>query len=196
VVFLFHGCGDETNNLPLEDYAGDEAILVRGLADGPDGCWLTAADTNSDFFEAMLTAVSEIACTDSSDIFAVGYDSGAELVSRLGCYQAYLIDGVATVAGDNALISDPTCNGPVAALMIHDEDDVEQDISGSEEVRDRLIEQNFCVVDGIPEEVDPDPCIQYSGCGDPVVWCATTGQGHDPQDDFAAPAIWDFLSSL
>lgn len=196
VVFLFHGCGDETNNVPLEQEAGDEAILVRGLANGPDGCWLTASTTNGNFFEAMLEAVSELACIDNSEVFAVGYDSGAELVSRLGCYQAYLISGVATIAGDNALTSNPTCNGPVAALMIHDEGDMQQDISGSEEVRDRLIDQNFCVTDGIPENVDPDPCLRYSGCGDPVIWCGTTGAGHDRQDDFAVPTIWNFFTSL
>ncbi len=197
VVFLFHGCGDETNNLPLEDWAGEDAILVRGLADGPNGCWLTADDTNSLFFRAMLTTVSESFCADRDRIFVVGYDSGAELVSRLGCYEAYLIDGVATVAGENALPYGTTsCSGPVAAMLFHDADDTEQDISESEEVRDRLIDQNFCVTDGIPEAVEPDPCIRYSGCGDPVLWCATTGQGHDRQDAFAAPAIWSFFSSL
>jgi polyhydroxybutyrate depolymerase len=196
VVFLFHGCGDESNNLPLEDYAGDDAILVRGLSNGPGGCWVTSDETDAEFFEAMLTAVSTAVCADEHRIFAVGYDSGAELVSRLGCYQAYLIDGVATVAGDNALTYGATCNGPVAALMIHDEDDTEQDIDGSEQVRDRLVDQNFCVTDGIPEPVDPEPCLRYSGCGEPVLWCATSGRGHDRQDDFAAPAIWDFFSSL
>lgn len=195
VIFLFHGCGNETNNLPLEDYAGDDAILVRGLADGPDGCWLTASETNSEFFKAMLDAVSEVACADSGAVFAVGYDSGAELVSRLSCYQAYMIDAVATVAGENALFEGATCNGPVAAMVIHDTTDSTQDVSESEEVRDRLIAQNFCVSDGFAEPVEPQPCLQYSGCGDPVLWCATTGNGHDRQDAFAAPAIWDFFSS-
>lgn len=195
VIFLFHGCGDETNNLPLETHAGGDAILVRGLADGPNGCWLTASETNSEFFKAMLDAVSEKACADTSSVFAVGYDSGAELVSRLGCYQAYLIDAVATVAGSNALFEGATCSGPVAAMMIHDTTDTDQDISESEEVRDRLIEQNFCVTDGFAETTEPPPCVQYSGCGEPVLWCATTGEAHDRQDAFAAPAIWDFFSS-
>jgi predicted esterase len=195
VIFLFHGCGDETNNLPLETYAGRDAILVRGLADGADGCWLTASETNSEFFNAMLDSLSDKACADSDSVFAVGYDSGAELVSRLGCYQAYLIDAVATVAGSNALFEGATCSGPVAAMMIHDTADTEQDITENEEVRDRLIEQNFCVADGFAEPVEPAPCVQYSGCGDPVLWCATTGEGHDRQDAYAAPAIWDFFSS-
>lgn len=195
-MFLFHGCGDETNNIPLEDYAGQEALLVRGLADGADGCWTSDDETNGEFFEAMLETLESFVCLDSRRIFAVGYDSGAELVSRLGCYQAYLIDAVATVAGDNAITVGATCNGPVAALMIHDEQDEEQDISGSQEVLDRLIDQNFCVKDGIPENVEPDPCIRYSGCGDPVIWCGTSGQGHDRQDEFATPTIWSFLSSL
>jgi len=195
VVFLFHGCGDETQNVPLETYAGSDALLVRGLADGMDGCWNTATEVNGDFFEAMREAVLQMACVQTSRVFAVGYDSGAELISRLSCYQAYLIDAVATVAGDNALFENPTCNGPMAAMVIHDDDDMEWSISGSEAFRDRWIDQNFCVTDGIPEPVEPECCVRYSGCGSPVIWCATTGQGHDRQDDFAAPAIWDFLSS-
>ena len=45
--------------------------------------------------------------------------------------------------------------------------------------------------------VDPESCVAYSGCGEnPVVWCETMGMQHMRQDRLAAPAFWNFLSSL
>lgn len=194
VVFLFHGCDGETDILPLEDEVGEEAILVRGLADGSNGCWSGLSEDNELFFVEMLERVSTLGCVAPSKIFAVGYDSGADVVNRIACTHAYLIDATATVAGENTLPANPACTGPAAALLIHDEDDPVDDFSEGEEVRDRFIDQNFCVADGFPEPVDPDPCVSYSGCGEPVIWCATSGQGHSRQDSFAG-AIWEFLSA-
>lgn len=192
VVFLFHGCGGETDIFPIESEMGGEAILVRGVASSSDGCWLSLSNSNETFFVSMLESVTELTCIDDAKVFAVGYDSGADVVNRIGCTRAYLVHATATVAGENALTASPVCTGPVAAMLIHDEDDGEDPFSEGEEVRDRLIDQNFCVTDGIPSAVDPDPCLQFSGCGEPVIWCATSGAGHDRQDDFA-PAIADFL---
>ena len=194
VVFLFHGCGGETDVLPLEDEVGEAAIIVRGIADGSDGCWLGFSEANEHFFVEMLERVSTLGCIAPSKIFAVGFDSGADVVNRLACTQAYLIDATATVAGENTLPTNPICTGPAAALLIHDEDDPVDDFSEGEEVRDRFIDQNFCVADGFAEPVEPDPCVSYSGCGEPVIWCATSGQGHSRQDSFAG-AIWAFLSA-
>jgi len=38
------------------------------------------------------------------------------------------------------------------------------------------------------------PCVRYQGCdpGYPVVWCQTTGQGHNRQDSYAGP-FWTFF---
>ncbi len=193
LIFLFHDCGDETRQVPIETEIGGEAILVRGLAEGQDGCWSTETETDLLFFDQMLDTMKEETCVDQTRVFAVGYGSGAFLLSRLGCERAYRLDGIATVAGGNALPEGTSCTGPVPTLLIHDEDDMENDISGSQQVRERLIEQNFCVLDGVPESVDPEPCVSHTGCGDPLLWCQTSGQGHTPQGEFAGPLIRDFF---
>lgn len=195
LVVLFHGCGDETNNLPIEQHSGQDAIVIRARSAEDDGCWFDGTEPNRTVFNGMVEGIGESSCVDLDEIFAVGYDSGARLLGRFSCHLAYRIKGIATVAGGNTLSTDVQCGGPTAAMLIHDEDDNVDDISSSEELRDRLIEQNFCVTDGIPSETEPAPCVSYSGCGDPVIWCATSGEGHDRQDGFA-PAIWDFFAGL
>lgn len=196
LVVLFHGCGDETNNVPIEDHSGQDAILVRARSAEQDSCWFDGTLPGASVFDEMVESIGASACVDRDEIFAVGYDSGAWLVGRLSCHRAYRLKGFATVAGGNALSSQVSCGAPAAAMLIHDQDDMVDPIEGSEALRDRLVGQNFCVTDGIPNAVEPSPCVSYSGCGEPVVWCSTSGKGHDRQDDFAAPAIWDFFSGL
>jgi hypothetical protein len=106
---------------------------------------------------------SALGCVAPSKVFAVGYDSGADVANHAACTQAHLIDATATVTGENTLPTNPLCTGPAAALLIHDEDDPVDAVSEGEEVRDGFIDQNFCVADGFPEPVDPEPCVSYSG---------------------------------
>ena len=88
--------------------------------------------------------------------------------------------------------------GSMAQMFIHDLDDTENGISGSESARDRLLMQNECDVSEPAVAQEPAPCTRYQGCtpGYPVVWCATSGNGHNRQDDFAAPAFWDFFKEF
>jgi hypothetical protein len=91
-----------------------------------------------------------------------------------------------------------SCIGQVARIFVHDLDDNENLISGSEEERDRLLEVNNCDAAIPPVAEDPAPCVRYQGCdpGFPVIWCATSGQGHDRQDDFAPAAFWGLFTEL
>jgi len=69
-------------------------------------------------------------------------------------------------------------------------------ISASIAARDRYLSENGCGDTTMP--FDPSPCQAYEGCasGLPVVWCQTSGQDHSRQDGLAAPAFWNFLSTL
>lgn len=197
VVFLLHGCGSGTNNLPMEQQTGSEAILVRGTG-SDDGCWDTAPEgPDVAFIDAMVTDVGARFCADTDRYFAVGYSSGSWLANQLGCIRADVFRGLATVTG--GLPSGVTnCQGPIAQMFVHDQNDTTNLIAWSIPARDRLLEVNGCDASAEPSVVEPSPCVSYQGCdaGYPVIWCATSGRGHARQDDFAAPAFWEFFQGL
>jgi poly(3-hydroxybutyrate) depolymerase len=197
VVVLLHGCGSGTNNLPMERQTGADAILIRGTGSAADTCWTTNA-TGADvaFFDAMVSDVKARFCTDTGRFFAVGYSSGSWLANQLGCIRTSTLRALATVAGGNPGVRD--CGGPIAHMFVHDQGDMSNGISGSESARDRLLTENGCDESITPVAEEPSPCVRYQGCdpGYPVVWCATTGQGHNRQDSMAAPAFWNFFKEF
>lgn len=198
VVYQFHGCSSsankENNNPPVQDQSGDAAIHVRGRA--VDNCWDNSANgPDVAFFDAMVTSVEATWCADVDRRFATGYSSGAFMTHRLACDRGDVLRGVASIAGG---IGGNNCNGKVAALLIHDLDDMTVNISASESTRDRHLENNGCDTAAATTPTDHPPCVEYAGCdtGYPVVWCQTAGQDHSRQDGLSAPAFWDFLSAL
>jgi polyhydroxybutyrate depolymerase len=197
VIVLLHGCGNGTNNLPMEDETGSDAILIRGTGSAASTCWTTGADSvDVAFFDAMVTDVKARFCTDIGRFFAVGYSSGSWLADQLACIRVPTLRAVATVAGGNPGVRN--CGGPIAQIFVHDEDDPSNDISGSESARDRLLMENGCDESIEPVAEEPSPCVRYQGCdpGYPVKWCATTGEGHNRQDNMAAPAFWKFFQEF
>jgi poly(3-hydroxybutyrate) depolymerase len=195
VVFLFHGCGTETNNVPMQNVIGDDAILVRGVATGE--CWdLATNGPDVAFFDAMVAAVSERHCADSSRLFGAGYSSGSWLLNLLECVRGDVLRAVGSVAG--GAIPRSNCVGTVARIFVHDRDDMDNDISGSETERDRLLELNGCDTTQPPLPEEPAPCARYQGCDpeNPVIWCETSGQGHSRQDGLAAEAFWGLFTEL
>jgi len=197
VILLLHGCGSGTNNLPMEDQAGSDAIVVRGTG-SDDGCWdADPGGADVPYVDAMIEDVEARFCADTSAVFAVGYSSGSWLANQLGCVRADVFRGLATVAG--GLPGGGDCaDQPIAHMFVHDLNDESNLIEWNEPARDRLLEVNGCDQAVEPLAVEPSPCVSYQGCdpGYPVVWCATSGQGHARQDAFAAPAFWDFFQSL
>jgi polyhydroxybutyrate depolymerase len=197
VVVLLHGCGSGTNNLPMERETGSGAILIRGTGSAADTCWTTTSNgADVAFFDAMVADVKARFCTDAGRFFAVGYSSGSWLANQLGCIRTSVLRGLATVAGGNPGVRN--CGGPIAQIFVHDQDDMSNVISGGESARDRLLTQNGCDEAAAPVAEDPSPCVRYQGCdpGYPVVWCETSGEGHNRQDNLAAPAFWDFFQEL
>jgi polyhydroxybutyrate depolymerase len=197
VVVLLHGCGGGMNNLPMELQTGSDAILIRGTGSAADTCWTTTANgADIAFFDAMVADVKARFCTDTSRFFVVGYSSGSWLANQLGCIRTSTLRALATVAGGNPGVRN--CGGPIAHIFFHDEGDNSNNISGSESARDRLLTENGCDASAAPVAEDPSPCVRYQGCdpGYPVVWCATTGEGHNRQDSVAAPAFWNFFKEF
>ncbi|MES1204638.1 MAG: hypothetical protein ABUS79_01755 [Pseudomonadota bacterium] len=197
VIVLLHGCTSGTNNVPMEKVTGTDAILVRGTGSAANTCWTTSANgADVAFFDAMVADVKARFCADQGRFFVVGYSSGSWLANQLTCIRSTVLRGAATVTGGEA--ASGTCTGPVARMFIHDKDDTENVISGSERARDRMLTQNGCDKAMPPVAQDPPPCAGYSSCpaGYPVVWCATSGNQHGRQDTFAPGAFWNFFKQF
>lgn len=197
VVVLLHGCGGGTNNVPMEKATGADAILVRGTGSAASTCWNTAANgPDVAFFDAMVADVKKRFCADEHRFFVVGYSSGSWLVNQLTCIRADVLRGGASVTGGES--SNGNCGAPVARIFIHDKDDMDNVISGSERARDRHLKQNGCDSPAVSMSVDPSPCKLYQGCdtGYPVEWCQTSGEKHNRQDNFAPATFWNFFKAL
>ena len=196
VVFLFHGCGTETNNVPMQNVVGENAILVRSKAVAD--CWDTG--TNSPdiaFFDAQVTGVEAGYCVDTTRRFAVGYSSGSWLINTLECVRGGVLRAAASVAGGSPRRN--SCTGPtLARLFVHDLNDPENAISGSITERDRLLTANTCNASAAPVPEDPAPCARYQGCNPlyPVIWCETMGQMHGRQDQLASTAAWGLFTEF
>jgi poly(3-hydroxybutyrate) depolymerase len=196
VVFLFHGCGTETNNVPMQNVVGENAILVRSKA--VTDCWDTGTSSpDIAFFDAQVAAADAGYCVDTTRRFAVGYSSGSWLINTLECVRGGVLRAAASVAGGSPRRN--SCTGPtLARLFVHDLNDMDNAISGSIVERDRLLTANGCNATAMPVAEDPAPCARYQGCmpGYPVIWCETMGQGHARQDTLASTAAWGLFTEL
>jgi predicted esterase len=193
-IFLFHGCSDANNVVPMQNVTNDQAILVRGAGINPGVCWDQSPDgVDMTFFDQMLAAVSAQRCVDTARVFAVGYSSGSWLVNSLDCRRAAKLRGAATVSGG---YESSKCSGQIARIFIHDLQDNMNAISGSETERDRLITANHCTMTTLPDA--PSPCVRYQGCDAayPIDWCETMNKLHDRQDSLAPGAFWKFFTGL
>lgn len=196
LIVLLHGCGGGTNNVPMEGKTGSDAILIRGTGSASGTCW----DTNANgpdvaFFDAMVADTKARFCTDTKRVFVVGYSSGSWLINQLTCIRSSVVRGAGTVAGGESARG--MCTGPVAHMFFHDMGDTSNRIADSERARDRLLMQNGCDRAAAPTPQQPSPCVRYQ-CppGYPVVWCPTTGQNHNRQDNVVPGALWTFFKEL
>lgn len=209
ITFEFHGCGSKTNNVPMENAAGDEAIHVRGAS--IDKCWHDLATGNVDdstesvdlaFFDAMLDEVKQSTCIDENRVFGVGYSSGAWLMTIMACKRRDTLRALGTIAGADWVhinnLGPPVCSdGHVAQMYISDTGDTGSNRwDNHKSAQARLVEANGCAPDS-EVAVAPAPCVRFQGCGDyPVQRCITSGNGHGRQDGYAPGAFWSFFSEF
>jgi hypothetical protein len=178
-------------------------------ADGP-------ASYEWEAFQLFQAVVDDTYCVDNNRIYAVGNDPGGFVANMWGCYFAgdgerpasdpttprafarqYHLRGQGSVAAGD-VPNDPPCNGPVAALWIHDTNDGDVPIALARAARDRVLTMNGCAgsptADWHHEIAGLETCETYTACPPdyPVVFCQTTGLGHQWQASAAVPA-WTLL---
>jgi len=152
VTFLFSGCGNRyagatgTYKLMSQD---PESIYV-GMNEPPTGlpplgkdCYDNEAGLQSIEWEFMgLTAstVQSTFCIDENRLFVAGYSSGGWVSDMFGCYFAgrdptRKFGPDISVRGQSSVTGEPgppvPCGGKVAAMWIHDTNDVDNPIAGN-----------------------------------------------------------------
>lgn len=145
------------------------------------------------FFDALVGALADTQCLDLTRVFAAGHSHGASFSNHLGCYRSDVVRAIAPVAGGGPWAA-PCPNGTsVAAMVIHGTNDNDVPIDAGIGSRDHWLQANGCA-GASSSAADPAPCVQYDGCGEPVLWCEHGG-GHE-WPDFAGSGIRGFFLSF
>jgi polyhydroxybutyrate depolymerase len=212
VVFESHGC-DGSIPFKIEEVTKSDAIIVAPRAgDNQDnnymgGCFQAGANGPGlgeiPYFDAVVTSVEMNLCVNRSKLFMEGYSSGSWLTNMLGCTRAKTLRGQGNATGGLPPNTPKECEGPIAAMMVHDDNDTMNPIAGGIEARDRIRAINGCSDQTLPYVWDTNPatpsvCVEYQGCkpGFPVVWCATHNKGHSDGKPMTTVGLWKFWSSL
>lgn len=208
LVFVLHGAGD-TAPENMRDWFGVESKLTGALAvypqalerTRPDGSggkvtrWDLSGNDDLAFFDTMLGEISDAYCVDRAHVFVTGFSSGGNFSQHLACQRSKDVKGMAVVSGPGPFSS--TCGGAVPVWMTHDANDDVLPVKDARSSRDFWAAQNGCQkatwtpVPGRPE------CKRNTSCpaGEALVYCETTGVGHDVPA-FAVDAIGGFFTAL
>jgi polyhydroxybutyrate depolymerase len=211
IVFESHGC-DGSIPFHIEDVTKTDALVVALRAgDNQDndyngGCFATGPNDDrlveASYFDAVVTAIEMNLCVDKDKLFMEGYSSGSWLTNLLGCVRAKTLRGQGNATGGLPKVP-AVCEGPMAAMLVHDEGDTMNTIEEGIKARDRLKAINGCSDTTLPYQWDVNPdtpsvCVQYQGCmpGYPLIWCQTQGKGHSDGKPMTTVGLWKFWSSL
>jgi hypothetical protein len=171
-------------------------------------------------FELIHSVVDGNYCVDNDNVFVSGYSTGGWLTNMWGCYFAgdgehpwngqaggpgsatprrfaprYHLRGQAAVSGGEP-DNNPPCNGPIAAIWIHDTNDSNPYTANHTLALNRVLKMNGCFATNPPtkpwhDERWPGVCVQYTDCpaAYPVVFCTTSGLSKGNQSEKAVPAF-------
>ncbi|HOY69777.1 MAG TPA: hypothetical protein PL131_00745 [Methylotenera sp.] len=192
LIFLFHGYGGNglSGGLGIEHNAKGNALIVG--ADGLNNQWNQSTKENDlHFFDTMLETISSQYCVDKNRVFSYGFSMGGYFTNLLACERGNVLRASASIAGGPR---GNDCKGKVAAWFLHDTDDKAINISQGIAARDKAIATNGCSQETIELE---NGCVQYQGCQEtPIVWCQTSGFGHDIRGDVAPARVWKFFQQF
>lgn len=134
---------------------GDKAQEIRDIA----------------FFDAIVEKLADSYCIDLDRIVVVGHSLGAWMANTVACVRGDVVRASATVGGDSVITA---CNGPAAAMIMHNPKDNLAPFSGAERVLALRLETNVCS-ESKPSEPGPSnlACKGYSGCtgNNDIWWC-------------------------
>jgi poly(3-hydroxybutyrate) depolymerase len=144
------------------------------------------------FIDALIGALGDAHCIDTTRVFAAGHSHGASFTNHLGCYRPATFRAIAPVAGGGPWAG-PCSDGTMAAMLSHGTADMDVPISNGMSSRDHWLDTNGCSGAG-SMPTTPSPCVIYDGCAEPVLWCEHGG-GHE-WPSFAGDGIRGFFLSF
>lgn len=138
------------------------------------------------FFDALVATTRATFCVDEARVFAWGWSSGGYFANQLGCVRPDVVRAIVALSGGGP--ENVTCQTPMAAFIHHDRNDGSVAFATGSESRDHWRAVNRC--DGA--RATENGCTVFDGCQQPLVWCATRGNGHGVPPS-VRDAAWAFL---
>ena len=195
IVLGFHGGSGTSEQASRYGLTGTEpALYVYPQAlefPGAGGvAWNVSLDGNDyAFIDALLVELAQNHCVDRTRVFAAGQSNGAFFVNQLGCHRPDAFRAIAAAAGGGP---NGRCTKGVSAMIVHGTADMTVRIEQGMYSRDYWLAANGC--SGAPSApTDPAPCVEYTGCAKPVLWCQHGGA--HPFPSFAGAAMRRFFLS-
>jgi polyhydroxybutyrate depolymerase len=192
LVFRWHGYGGDglSGGLDIDSVAGNEAIVVG--ADGLNKSWkVNEESADLLFFDRMLDSIEKKYCVDRYRVFSYGFSAGGSFSNLLACERGDVIRASAAIASGPG---GRNCKGKVARWFLHDLDDNVVPVATGKAARDHAISINGCSASAVDAG---NGCKRYQGCIEsPVVWCESSGFGHNIRGDFAPEQVWKFFQQL
>ncbi len=213
LVIAFHGRTNDNaqvkSYMKLDRQIGGAIIAYpAAVKNGSSFSWADQGAAPKDvadiaLFDAMVEKLAENYCIDMDRISVVGHSLGAWMANTVACVRGDVVRASATVGGDSVITK---CNGPAAAMIIHNPKDNLASFAGAEKVLKQRLETNVCD-DSVPSQPGPAElnCKGYAGCtgGNDILFCPHTIDT-DHRGEFyphvwpnsAAGNIADFLDGL
>lgn len=205
LVFTLHGASDTApqnmrdwfaveGQMPGALFAYPQA-LPRTRKDGTGGLvtrWDLYGNEDTAFFDAMLTDIADAYCVDRARVFVTGFSSGGNFSQNLACLRRKDVKGMAVVAGPGPYTDN--CGGAMPVWITHDTNDDTLPIADARDSRDFWASQNGCGTNAWSPVAGRPECQRNTSCaaGSPLVYCETSGVGHQVPP-YAAAAIGSFF---
>jgi polyhydroxybutyrate depolymerase len=158
----------------IEDLSGDSTIFV--VPNGLENGWANTGGRDSTFTDAMLTAVTDGLCVDTTRVFTTGFSYGGAMSLKLACtkpdkFRAAIVYDTGTfLSGFNQ----SECKTPIAFFESHGLDDKTFDYNEGLKVLGIFTKLNGCTAQTPPLAADnAHSCVSFEGCsaGHPVRFC-------------------------
>ncbi len=209
VVYLGTGCGGTTSDavINLNTAAMEQAILVAPmpLAEFNQCFDETITSVEYPFFDALHKKIEGSFCVDPARQFYAGFSTGAWFGNMLGCVFPDVLRAYATIQG--GLPPLPACKDiPIANFTFADTletgNPYQSNVMASQRVQmvDKCTGTATAPYNTGPNTTLPPTasCVSYTGCpaATPVVFCTTSGQGHQQFEPFSDYAFWNFFKQF
>lgn len=206
LVIAFHG--RTNNNEMVRDYMQlgwgsygykQNDFIVAYPAGMWSGPFSWSQYENIEFFDAIVTELSEKLCIDRDAVFSVGHSLGSYMSNKVSCQRGNVIRAMAWVASDGFR---GDCSGPVASLITHLPGDHLAAYSWGERAFSIRSEVNLCSSSTKSTSIwDISSCIRKTSCtpGNTVLFCdsyATYGNDQHSWPKEGSDDILDFFRDI